>query len=252
MHTNLSRFQAFAIHLFISSAILGAFLSIVLFIWYPQPFFVVEGLVEIVWVLVGVDIVLGPTLTLIVFKAGKPSLKWDMSVIAGIQIIGFIYGAHTFFVERPAFAVMYDADYFEVIPSSGIEDARRIDPALDYSSIGGPLYVFVEAPTKIDDLKVILEDMKKGGPGIQYRQEFYKPLQGRFKEKFYLSWELDQLFTDGEDGSVIKKFKSKYGEQTKDFAYFPILGKVTTRLLVIDRDSEAVVDYIDIKPVRSN
>ena len=125
MHTNLSRFQAFTIHLLISSAILGAFLCIVFFVWYPQPFFAVEGLVQIVWVLVGVDIVLGPTLTLIVFKSGKPGLKWDMSIIAGIQIMGFIYGAHTFYVERPAFAVIYDTDYFDVIPASDMKDLSQ-------------------------------------------------------------------------------------------------------------------------------
>ena len=100
MHTELSRFQAFAIHLLISSFILGSFLTFVFLVWYPQPFFVVEGLMQIVWVLVGVDVVLGPALTLVVFKSGKPGLKRDLSIIAVIQIAGFIYGAHTFYIER--------------------------------------------------------------------------------------------------------------------------------------------------------
>jgi len=178
MHTKLSRFQAFAIHLLLSSAILGSFLTFVFLVWYPQPFFVVEGLVEIVWVLVGVDVVLGPALTLVVFKSGKPGLKRDLSIIAAIQIIGFIYGANTFYEERPYFAVFYDSDFFDVIPASGMKDVSNIDPALNFSKIGGPVIVYVDAPREIDELKIILEDMKQGGAAIHLRTEYYGPSKG--------------------------------------------------------------------------
>ncbi|MCP3689639.1 MAG: hypothetical protein GY784_14625 [Gammaproteobacteria bacterium] len=248
MHTGLSRFQAFAIHILLSSAILGAFLAVVFFIWYPQPFFVVEGLMQIVWVLVGVDIVLGPTLTLVVFKSGKPGLKRDLSIIAVIQIIGFIYGAHTFFVERPAFAVMYDRDYFDVIPASDMKDLSRIDSALGYSTIGGPLYVFVDGPTEIEDLRAILEDMKQGGAYIDRRPEFYRSLKGFVKRKFEFSQDLNELQKVAANEAAIRRFKEEYGERVVDFAYFPISGKVTSRLLVIDQNTEEVVDYIDINP----
>lgn len=248
MHTNLSRFQAFVIHLLISSGILGAFLSIVFFVWYPQPFFIVEGLVQIVWVLVGVDIVLGPTLTLVVFKSGKPGLKRDMSIIAGIQILGFLYGAHTFFTERPAYAVMYDSDYFDVISASSMKEIDKSDAVLDYSGIGGPVIVYVDAPTEIDELKIILEDMKKGGPSIDRRPEYFKPLEGYINKKFKYSWDLDELQKISGNEAEISKFKSKYGERVNEFAFFPITGKVTSRLLAIDKKAETVVDYVDINP----
>lgn len=249
MHTNLSRFQAFAIHLILSSTILGLFLSIVFFVWYPQPFFIVEGLIQIVWVLVGVDIVLGPALTLVVFKSGKPGLKRDLSIIAGIQIIGFIYGAHTFFVERPAFAVISDSDYFDVIPASDMKDVSKIEPALGYSRIGGPLIVYSEAPTSIDELKLILEDMKKGGPSIDRRPEYYRALKGYIDNKFKFSKDLDELEKVPENQQAVHRFKSEYGDQTADLAYFRISGKATSRLLAIDRQTGQVVDYVDINPL---
>ncbi len=248
MHLNLSRFQAFAIHLLISSAVLGSFLAFVFLVWYPKPFFVVEGLVQIVWVLVGVDIVLGPALTLVVFKTGKPGLKRDLSIIAAIQIIGFIYGAHTFYIERPAFAVFYDSDFFEVIPASELKDLGKLDPALGHSKLGGPTIVFVEAPTGIKTLRNILEEMKKGAPPIHLRPEFYKPLKGNINKKFRLSRDLDRLQTVPANETAIARFKSEYGERVDEFAYFPIRGKVTSRLLVIDRKSETVVDTIGINP----
>ena len=252
MHVNLSRFQAFAIHLFISSAVLGSFLAFVFLVWYPHPFFILEGLVQIVWVLVGVDIVLGPALTLVVFKTGKPGLKRDLSIIAAIQIFGFIYGAHTFYVERPAFAVFYDSDSFEVIPASEMKDLGKLDPVLNHSKLGGPTLVFVEAPTEIEALKTILEEMKKGAPPIHLRPEFYKPLKGNINKKFRLSRDLDKLEKIPANETVIAQFKSEYGERVKDFAYFPISGKGTTRLLVIDRKSEMVVDTVGINPAAIN
>ena len=248
MHLNFSRFQAFAIHLLISSAVLGSFLAFVFLVWYPHPFFILEGLVQIVWVLVGVDIVLGPALTLVVFKTGKPGLKRDLSMIAAIQIFGFIYGAHTFYVERPAFAVFYDSDHFEVIPTSDMKDLGKLDPALGHSNLGGPSIVFVEAPTEISELQKILEEMKKGAPPIHLRPEFYKPLKGNINTKFRLSRDLDKLQTIPANETAIALFKSEYGERVHEFAYFPIAGKVTSRLLVIDRKSEMVVDTIGINP----
>jgi len=248
MHLNLSRFQAFAIHLLISSVVLGAFLAFVFLVWYPHPFFILEGLVQIVWVLVGVDIVLGPALTLVVFKTGKPGLKRDLSIIAAIQIFGFIYGAHTFYIERPAFAVFFDSDFFEVIPASEMKDLGKLDPALGHSKLGGPSIVFVEAPTAISELQKILEEMKKGAPPIHLRPEFYKLLKGNINKKFGLSRDLDKLEKIPANATVIAQFKSEYGERINEFAYFPISGKVTARLLVIDRKTEMVVDTIGIHP----
>jgi len=252
MHVNLSRFQAFAIHLLISSIVLGSFLAFVFLVWYPQPFFVVEGLVQIVWVLVGVDIVLGPALTLVVFKTGKPGLKRDLSIIAAIQIIGFIYGANTFYQEKPYFAVFYDSDYFEVIPASTIKDISKIDPDLNHSKFGGPIIVFVDPPTEIDDLTIILEDMKKGGPSIHLRPEYYRPLKGHINKVFRLSRNLDELQKIPANNAAISQFKTEYGERIADFVYFPIAGSLASRLLVIDRGTEAVVDYININPGRNN
>jgi hypothetical protein len=248
MHLNLSRFQAFAIHLLISSAVLGSFLAFVFLVWYPHPFFILEGLVQIVWVLVGVDIVLGPALTLVVFKTGKPGLKRDLSIIAAIQIFGFIYGAHAFYIERPSFAVFFDSDYFEVIPASEMKDLSNLDTTLGHSKLGGPSIVFVEAPREIEELKKILEEMKKGAPPIHLRPDFYRPLKGYINTKFRLSRDLDKLEKIPANKSVISQFKSEYGERVREFVYFPIRGKVTSRLLVIDRKTEMVVDTIGINP----
>lgn len=82
----MSRFKAFSIHFAISFAIFLILLYFILFQWYPQPLFSTDGGWRIIRIIVGVDLVLGPLLTLIVFKAGKPGLKFDLTIIAFLQI----------------------------------------------------------------------------------------------------------------------------------------------------------------------
>jgi hypothetical protein len=133
-----------------------------------------------------------------------------------------------------------------------MKDISKIDPDLNHSKFGGPIIVFVDSPGEIDELKIILEDMKKGGPSIHLRPEYYRPLKGHINEKFRFSRNLDELQKIPANEAAISQFKTEYGERIADFVYFPITGSLTSRLLVIDRETEAVVDYININPRRNN
>ncbi len=76
----MSRWKAAGIHLSIS-ILIGLVVGALLFgVWYPPPFFHAAGADMLVLLLVGVDVVLGPLLTLIVFKSGKRGLKFDLAL----------------------------------------------------------------------------------------------------------------------------------------------------------------------------
>ena len=97
--------RAFAIHLIASAAVILAFFCVMFFVWYPAPYFETDGGWKVLRILAGVDVVLGPLLTLIVFKPGKPSLKFDMSCIVLAQLSALIYGGTIIYQQRPAFVV---------------------------------------------------------------------------------------------------------------------------------------------------
>jgi hypothetical protein len=71
--------------------------------WYPMPFREISGGRELFSIVVAVDVVLGPLLTLIVFNAQKPrrELVRDLGTIALLQFIGLLYGLHTLYEARP-------------------------------------------------------------------------------------------------------------------------------------------------------
>jgi len=96
------RLKAFAIHLAISALIALAVIGLVFFIWYPAPLHTATGVTQIFLLLLTVDVVLGPLLTLIVYKTGKKTLIMDLTVIALLQLSALAYGVWTVAEDRSA------------------------------------------------------------------------------------------------------------------------------------------------------
>ena len=81
----MSRWRAFAIHFGISMLVFLLLLAIILVFWFPGILFNIDGGWTGLRIIIGVDLVLGPLLTLVVFKAGKPGLKFDLACIGLFQ-----------------------------------------------------------------------------------------------------------------------------------------------------------------------
>ena len=110
----MSRYRASLIHLLISGLLVGNVIGVVLWVWYPSPTFEAVGAFSIIRLLIGVDLILGPLLTLIVFKQGKPGLKFDLTVIALTQIAALVYGTYTLYKEKPDYMV-FSIDRLEFV-----------------------------------------------------------------------------------------------------------------------------------------
>jgi hypothetical protein len=63
----ISRYRASLFHLMISAVLVGSVIGIIYWAWYPEPSFEVLGAFSMIRLLVGVDLVIGPLLTLIVY-----------------------------------------------------------------------------------------------------------------------------------------------------------------------------------------
>ena len=59
----LDRWKASAIHLGLSAAIGAAVVTLMLVLWYPQPYFAAMGGDTLILLLIGVDVVIGPLIT---------------------------------------------------------------------------------------------------------------------------------------------------------------------------------------------
>ena len=89
-----NRRQAALIHLGISAAVALAIVATMLLVWYPSPWFAAAGGGTLLLLLVGVDVIIGPLLTFVVFDPAKKSLVYDLAVIVMLQIAALVYGVH--------------------------------------------------------------------------------------------------------------------------------------------------------------
>ena len=99
--TEYNRYQAFAIHMAISLVIFLILLVFITQYWYPGILFDTGNGWKAIGMIIGIDLILGPLLTLIVFNPMKSSLKFDLSVIALVQTAALIYGIWTIHQTHP-------------------------------------------------------------------------------------------------------------------------------------------------------
>ncbi|QNA90579.1 hypothetical protein G4G28_22505 [Massilia sp. Dwa41.01b] len=138
------RAYACGIHLAISLLIAIALIFFLNTIWYPEGLLDAFGGQEIFFLMIGIDVVLGPLCTFIVFNPAKKSLKFDLLVISLCQISALGYGVSTLYEARPAYIAALGSE-FQVVQASEVTDGN-LDKAHATLPVWGPELVGVRAP----------------------------------------------------------------------------------------------------------
>jgi hypothetical protein len=158
--------SAAGIHLGISAVVAAIVLALIYMVWYPAPYFESMGGQQLVLVVVGVDVAIGPLLTLIIFKSGKPGLRFDLGVIAFLQSMALAYGVSVAAQARPVYSV-FVVDRFETVAANAIDpDELAKVTRTEFKSPPwlGPRTVGVVKPTENQEAARILFAMT-GGAG---------------------------------------------------------------------------------------
>lgn len=167
-----TRFSAAFIHLCISALVVGSVAAVALFIWYPGLYFDMAGAQEPMLLIIGIDLVIGPLLTLIVYRQGKPSLRFDLTVIACLQIAALAYGTWALSSQRPMFLV-FDRGNYEVVSAADIEGKNVPDEAAAGMPFVGPKQVWA-APS--EDRALMMSVIIEGADDIFLLPEQYRPI----------------------------------------------------------------------------
>lgn len=171
------RVKAFLLHFAISASILALLAVIAATVWYPYPYFLSEGPWGAGRILLAVDLILGPLLTLSVARRGKPGLKFDLSVIAAVQVAALLYGTYILYIERPA-VLVFNGEYFVTVQWSRI-DLNVAPPEVRVpSKAPGPRWVASLLPEdRIERRRMLKEFMEGGRPPRELDPGNYSPLE---------------------------------------------------------------------------
>jgi hypothetical protein len=228
------------------SIVVAIFLYIFLVnFWYMQPLDIATGVTTIFLLVLGVDVVIGPLLTLLVYKVGKKTLKMDLVVIVFLQLCALVYGMFVISQGRPAWLV-YNVGRFDVVRLNEL-DLRKIDQAPQaYQTVSwlSPQWVSAVAPFDPVEKSDITLESTLMGIDIAQRPNLYRPLETQYDEiKKYLKpiTELNDYNSPARVHSVLAKYpKADY--------WLPMKGTHRDMTVLIRRDPISIVKIVDLRP----
>jgi hypothetical protein len=245
-----TRWQASGVHLLISVAIALVFLALLLFVWYPGPLFEAAGGQGLLLILIGVDVIAGPLITLIVFKWDKPSLKFDLTVIGVVQLAALAYGAHIMFLARPAF-IVFVKDQFQVAIAIDLEPenlAKAKYLQFKYPPLTGPLLAFAQMPAdQAEQQKLVAAAF--GGKDMEVFPQYFVPYETRTQEVLAKSWPLARMRAqEPQAAKVVDEYLARSGTKESDVRYLRLRAPRAWLAVLIDaRTGEPVKMLISEK-----
>lgn len=238
------KLQAFIAHLSISIIISILCLSLVYLVWNPSPLYKATGITDIFILMLSIDIILGPLLTFIVYKKGKKTLKFDLIVIALLQLSALTYGLYNVYEGRPVW-ITYIVDRFELIRNHEV-DNRKLKESNLYktSSITGPKYVVAiipEDPKRKSD--IFLEEAIAGISPAQ-RPELYQSIENAYPLIRKKALDLKKL-NSFNDSNKVKDIVKKYPDAD---SYVPLKASALDMTVLINRKTGHIIAIVDLRP----
>lgn len=172
----MNRYQAATLHFLGSASVLFLIFALVRWIWYPGPLFFAASGANLLGIITGVDVVLGPLIMLIIFNPKKKSLKFDIACVLVCQLGFMAYGSWSIFEARPVY-IAFAENHFQLVTANEIEDAdlaKASNPEFRHLPWLGPKTVGTKAPTDSKQRDEILF-AGASGMGLPNLPQYYVP-----------------------------------------------------------------------------
>lgn len=238
---------AFGVHLGLSLLVFLTLLFIILNYWYPYPLFTTDGGWTVLRIIVLVDVVLGPVLTLVVYRKGKPRLRLDMSLIILMQIAALIGGGWVTYRERPLFVAAIEG---ELVPAAASLYTLRNDDLgiLDRFGETNTRIIVIDLPQDpLPRSEILAQAMRDGLPLYDYPDLFRKPRPSDLRPRKGEPLTLEKLAArDDAAAHEVRAFVAKYPDADSRFLFVPMRTRFALWVAAVERDTLQLADVLDI------
>ena len=239
------RLKFFIKHLCVSLIVALLVLTGIFTVWYPAPLAKATGVTHIVLLMLAIDVIVGPILGLIVYKAHKKSLKFDLLVIILLQISALSYGIYSLAEGRPVW-MAFNGNRFELIRNNELLDVTAdspVDNEYYHSSLLGPKYVAVKiSEDQLEREQNMFEELQ-GGISLAQRPERYVPIETaneRIKKVAENISELNKYNSEAVVDKVIESYPNTSG-------YLGLRANNVDMTVLLD-DKGNTIDIVDLRP----
>jgi hypothetical protein len=176
------RLKAFGLHLLGSASALALVLGGLYLGWYRWPGWYLSSVLHVVGIVVMVDLVVGPMLTLVVSNPRKPRriLGRDIALIVTVQLAALVYGTVTLWSGRPLYYA-FSVDSLDCVQASDIDAkevtlALRENPSLAPHWYSRPRWIWAPLPDDPDAAVHIVNEATFGsGKDVTEMPRYFKP-----------------------------------------------------------------------------
>ena len=242
--SDVTRRQAFLTHLAASTTVFLVLAYLILYRWYPDFYFKLDGGLRGIATIFFVDVVLGPGLTLLVFKPGKKSLKFDMAVILLCQLVALSWGIHSVYSERPGATVFYWGRFTCINQNDTADmDMRAIE--------SGPSRLqrlaLLPAPDSMDKFHDFVgKAFLHGSSEIYYYADRIVPLDQDVVARLgKYTLKRDQLESTAH-ADIIDRYVSSRSVYNTDYKLIPLVCRYGKAVAVFDMHELRITDILDV------
>ena len=247
----LNRYQAFGVHLLGSLVVALLTSALVFLVWYSWPLPIATGVTEIFVLLLSVDVVIGPCLTLAVFNLEKKELKRDLAIVLLLQIGALFYGLHTVFIARPVYLV-FNTDRFDLVYAndlSGEKLSKVSDPEFQSIPLFGTKVIAARNPEDVRARNEILFSAVQGGDDLPQMPQYYVAYSDEKNQVLRRMKTLDEIKSFNRDGGgSVDALNRKYASIKAGVGFLPLRGKVEDLAVIVRRDSAEVLEVVNLRP----
>ncbi|HEY0975093.1 MAG TPA: hypothetical protein VGE57_11415 [Solimonas sp.] len=236
----MHKLRAMLIHLGISLLLFLACLYVIVFHWYPGPLFVTDGGWQGLRIMALVDLVLGPTLTFLVFNPAKSrrALAFDFTCIALIQGVALVYGMYNVQSVRPWSVAYYDGALYVTTRETFVD--QDVAPGTWERLGDGPVYwVFARDPRTDDESAGVAAFGMLAGVGPEGLAFLYEPMAPHLETMRAAA--LDMPSVVKADAALAADYADLMrGADAARLRFFPLHGFYASVIVALDERGEIV------------
>jgi hypothetical protein len=222
-----SRLAAAGIHFSMSLAVFAVALYLILAHWYPGFHFAADGGWQGVRIMIGVDLVLGPLLTLVIFNPRKARhlIAFDLTCIGVTQVAALVWGFYAVYSQHPV-AVTFHQGEFWSMTQAPLEIEKVEDGFLERLSDRKPALVFVRPAANDDEETRKSLQLMVGGIAENEDPFFFEPFASHWSEveKQAVTAEA-RAKAHAPFGEALPGFLARHGGAATDYRWFAYTGR---------------------------
>lgn len=242
-----AKLRVASIHALASALVVGALGAVMIALWYPWPIFLAAGAATLLALVAACDVIVGPLLTLIVYRPAKPSLRFDLGTIVVLQAVAFLYGAVSVYEARPVFQ-LFVVDRFELVAAPEIDAAQlaRAPEGLRMLSRSGPRLAAARQPADPREREALLFSSAAGGADVRALPQYYVKYEDARDAVLARARPLEQLAKHN-DPRAVEAVVARYADQGA-VRFLPLSARDRDLTVIVDATTAEVRGIENLQP----